>query len=31
MVLDPDPAAEHHAAVRRAVQSCPSGALSVIA
>lgn len=27
----PKPAAEHHAAVRRAVQSCPSGALSVIA
>lgn len=30
VVLEPEPAPEHYAAVRRAVQACPSGALSII-
>ncbi|GII96314.1 ferredoxin [Sinosporangium siamense] len=29
VVLEPEPAAEHRTAVRRAIQSCPSGALSL--
>jgi ferredoxin len=29
VVLDPDPPASREAAVRRAVQLCPSGALSI--